>query len=168
MKRGYILSVVAVSWMCGAFVTSCGDEGGENKKPDGCASGSVMCGDACCEFECVEGACIDVKTDPQNCGKAGTVCDKDESCESGKCVKQGVSCTAPLELCGSACVDMQTDALHCGKCDHACLGSESCEGGECVIKCAEGLTLLKDGTCVDLMTDGAHCGREGNVCADQD
>ena len=168
MRRGYVLSVMAVAWMLGSFVTACGDDGGSGKtSSESCETGSVMCGGSCCSHECLDDKCVDVKTDPKNCGVAGNVCKKDESCENGECVKQTVSCEAPKTLCDADCVDTQTDVLHCGACGNACQGSESCEDGDCVIKCANGLTLLKDGSCADLMTDSNHCGDADTVCADQ-
>jgi hypothetical protein len=73
----------------------------------------------------------------------------------------GVTCEAPMELCGMDCVDTMTSNAHCGMCDEACPMDTSCQGGNCV--CMGG-GLLCDDTCTDVQNDAMNCGGCGHDC----
>jgi MYXO-CTERM domain-containing protein len=90
----------------------------------GCAAPKLMCG----------GVCLDVTSDPANCGACGAKCATGEVCDKSTC--KG-SCTAPLVDCSGACVDLKTDPLHCGKCDGTCSPLETCLAGTCTKKDAD-------------------------------
>lgn len=86
-------------------------------------------GGACRAEETIcTGACVDLLTDPKNCGACGTVCAPDLVCNRGVC---GVTCSAGLENCGGACVDVETDESHCGGCSDECSSGETCVSGNC-------------------------------------
>src|SRR5690606_34574007 len=110
-----------------------------------CAGGAERCGNAC----------VDVTSDPANCGACGNACGAGEACVDGAC--GGVGCPATQILCGGACVDTTTDRHHCGACDAACADGEICAGGSCELSCPAGQTVC-DGACVATDSDPVHCG----------
>ena len=76
-----------------------------------------------------DGACVDVDSDPQNCGSCETACGIGEACEDGVCV--GPECDAGLTECDGACVSLQFDEANCGSCGEDC-GNGLCFFGQCV------------------------------------
>jgi hypothetical protein len=73
--------------------------------------------------------CVDLLTDPNNCGKCGDVCPADKKfCSSGTCV---AACPGGTASCGSSCIDTQNDPKHCGNCTNACGTGKICKGGSC-------------------------------------
>jgi hypothetical protein len=84
-----------------------------------CRTGFVSCG----------GHCVDISTDPNNCGMCDRGCDS-QPCGGGDC--QPEDCAGFPDLCGSSCTDVQTDPMHCGECDRPCHPSQNCAGGQCV------------------------------------
>ncbi len=97
--------------------------------PDGgCPSGTTACG----------GDCIDLASDPQNCGACAMVCATGQDCvkSSCTCVKGG-SCAGCCE--GNTC-------LHAGTTEQS---REQCgAGGHACTKCTDGLSCTND-ACVD-------------------
>jgi hypothetical protein len=90
-----------------------------------CVAGSCECvgGGGLCD-----GACVDVQSDPQNCGDCGTTCGPDKVCWIGVCAD---TCGVELTDCGGACVDTDSNPDHCGVCNNTCGGGNSCDGGGC-------------------------------------
>jgi len=117
-----------------------------------CRSPMVVCGSRC----------VDLDTDPRNCGGCGTTCDSDTFCDRGSC---GSSCGSGLAECGSSCVNFGSDPMHCGRCDNACTETEVCVGGSC--RCPDG-AFDCDGECVDLMTSPSNCGGCGMACEEDE
>jgi hypothetical protein len=74
------------------------------------------------------GICVDLQSDPANCGACGNVCSF--ICDAGQCTFLQ-ACLSPQVACGNVCVDLQTDPNNCGACGNACLVIETCAGGEC-------------------------------------
>lgn len=112
-----------------------------------CPEGEASCG----------GACIDVTSDPANCGGCGIACGPDQRCADGRC-----ECVVSLDACGAACVELSSDPMHCGACDNAC--AALCAMGRCVDRCPAGTTEC-DGACADLSSSAAHCGACDRPCA---
>jgi hypothetical protein len=112
-----------------------------------CPSGQTVC----------NGTCVNMSTDPKNCGKCGNTC-ASGSCESGVCA----GCPSGQTVCNDTCVNINTDPKNCGKCGNIC-ASGSCENGICAA-CPSGQTVCND-TCVDISTDPNNCGKCGNTCA---
>ena len=108
-------------------------------KKDSCHLPSLRCGDHC----------VDVSSDPSNCGGCGVVCGAGQTC------------------CGS-CVDLQTSVANCGACRHSCLGpgvasgDASCAAGVC--QCTGPTATDCDGTCANTAVDRAHCGDCTTAC----
>ncbi len=81
-----------------------------------------------------EGACVDLGSDPDNCGSCGIECGAAEVCDGGDCVE---TCGGGTTECGGACVDTETSREHCGGCDLPCVGQESCVEGTCQVVCGD-------------------------------
>lgn len=108
-----------------------------------------------------EGTCVDLETDPANCGGCGRRCDPGELCSSGTCASS--MCPSGLTRCiigidrRTACVDTRWDSTHCGGCGQGC--SDTCEDAVCtgeVCRLPE-IGCDADG-CVNALTDEDHCG----------
>jgi hypothetical protein len=112
--------------------------------------------------------CVDLNTDPRDCGACGNVCEAGQQCVQGACTCDGIICPTGTTCCNKQCVDFSTDPDNCGSCGHACAAGDFCVAGECLsclgVNCAAGQACCS-GACVDLQTDSAHCGTCGNVCA---
>jgi hypothetical protein len=82
----------------------------------------VVCGDAC----------IDPRSDVNNCGGCQKVCPAVPggvaTCSNNQC---GVSCAAGSAACKGQCVDVDTDPKNCGSCGKTCPGKKTCTQGEC-------------------------------------
>jgi hypothetical protein len=93
-----------------------------------CAPGQTWC----------EGrqACVDVMTDPQNCGFCQNTCPSGVcsagACQSGPTPGGGYWCAGGQTWCEGrqACVDVMTDAQNCGFCQNTC-PSGVCSAGAC-------------------------------------
>lgn len=73
------------------------------------------------------GRCVDLSSDPQNCGSCGTSC--------GACICTSGFCEGPpgLTFCSGtgACANLRTDPSNCGLCGHACVAGQRCVSGVC-------------------------------------
>ncbi len=137
---------------CGSCGKTCGD--GQRCEYQPQAGGyTCICGPN--ETECVGARCVDILTDPTNCGGCGIICPGASSsavpthvtavCRSGVC---GLDCDVGWSDCDSnpanGCeVNISRDPNHCGSCTNACNSSEGqpCVGGVCLTKpCDEGPT----------------------------
>jgi hypothetical protein len=71
--------------------------------------------------------CVDLQTDPNNCGSCGHQCTGGSQCVQGSCV-----CVSPTpDVCGGRCVDLQTDPNNCGSCGNQCTDAQ-CVNGSCL------------------------------------
>jgi hypothetical protein len=113
---------------CGKCGTICGNDAGAI--PGGGMYGCNMgtCGITCPmgKTEC-SGACVDVKSDIDNCGGCGMPCDpQKEQCLVGMC------CTKGSTVCSGMCTDTQSDAMNCGMCGKQCpMNAPACANGVC-------------------------------------
>ncbi len=78
-----------------------------------------------CDYEC-NFECVDLLTDPVNCGGCDVVCPAGTTCENGSC-----QCPGTNELCEGACVDVLTDRHNCGGCGILCTFDSQCVAGTC-------------------------------------
>lgn len=122
-----------------------------NARPTCTASG--------CDFECVAGfarvddTCIDVRSDPRNCGRPGRVCGPSTGlglaaprCADGECVYACADPTrtpCPTARADASCVDLTSDARHCGACDTPARPATACDATQ-VAACR-----ARVATCVD-------------------
>jgi hypothetical protein len=86
------------------------------------------------------GQCVDLTSDPANCGDCAKPCGAGELCSSGACATR---CEAPTTACSGACVDTSTNAKNCGSCGHACGADEECFASMCVPSCKSQLLSAK-------------------------
>ena len=156
----------------GAHDEATRDDGSNDTDVDatdgGCPPGRTDC----------SGVCVDLTSDPANCGDCGRRCGAAEVCNESSCAS---TCTPPLHNCGGACVDWQTDEAHCGGCDRPCAPGQECRAAACTCvpactgrecgpdgcggscgTCPAGRTCGADGrcTCVPACT-GRECGPDG-------
>jgi hypothetical protein len=120
------------------------------------------------------GQCVDVNTDPKNCGTCGNVCDvpngSNPSCAGGSCsftcaADAGADGGGPLVFCGAdagvaGCYDLTSSSQACGACGKACPGTDVCVDSQC---CAAGDGIC-GGTCTPLNT-AQNCGACDAGCA---
>lgn len=117
-----------------------------------CPRGTVDC----------EGQCVDLDSDPLNCGGCGQPCDLETTglegagCVSGRC---GCPPDAP-DLCSGACVDFDSDPASCGTCGRACEAGQECASGTCQPLECPGDLVIVDGECIDPLTDERYCGTD--------
>lgn len=134
--------------LIGLALAGCPGGGGRPDDHDGgqppvCHQGRRACGESC----------VDLQSDPSNCGECGEVCgDSEPNCAAGRCVAD----CGPLARCDGACVSLASDPDHCGSCDRQCgEDAPSCSAGECVATCEE---PCEGGACPNLQSDPSHCG----------
>ncbi len=134
---------------------------------DSC-SGGFFCYDQQCTDHCpsgmsrCEGACIDVTSDPSNCGDCNVVCSPQNgegTCESGSCAIG--SCNSGFADCdgleSNGCEVRLGTVDDCSSCGDSCAGTQVCSNNTCVVPCHDGDS---DGY------EDAACG--GDDCNDSD
>jgi hypothetical protein len=116
--------------------------------------------------------CTSLQSDPDNCGKCGTVCPVAQVCSAGQCASACPSGNAVCTPDGGTrgyCVDVKNDNANCGKCGTVCGSGQACVNGTCSSSCATNATMCQpDGGgpsfCANLKTDNGNCGACGNAC----
>jgi hypothetical protein len=130
----------------------------------------ITCGGATCALGqgCCDGACVNIRTDENNCGGCGFTCSSNQTCDTAKCQPVDAVCEGRTIACGFECVDPQTDRDHCGRCGVACGVTEACSFGVCVATqtCDQPGATRCGLDCVDTQTDITHCGQCFTGCAD--
>jgi hypothetical protein len=124
---------------------NCGGCGNACPDGQGCIAGSCQCAPGVTNAKCCNGIacsgtsqacctneCVDLDTDPANCGVCGHICLPRESCAAGSCIcASDAACNAGETCCLNGCVDTQTDVNNCGACGKACGPNETCVAGSC-------------------------------------
>ncbi len=114
-----------------------------------------------------DGTCVDLTTDPLNCGSCGNDCGAGMGCSDSQC---GELCLFGFVNCDGTCVNIQTDGNNCGACGTVCGTEDFCQAGHCVLRCNLGMSPCGD-SCVNLSTDVQNCGQcflqcsAGQMCA---
>lgn len=115
-----------------------------------CPLGTVRCA----------AGCVDLRSNPSNCGRCDLSCGAGRACVGGFCEEP---CPAPRLLCQGVCTDPSVDPSHCGACDSPCPAGAVCNGGRCASRCAAGQTLC-GAACVDTLSSALHCGACNSPC----
>ncbi|MBI5535748.1 MAG: hypothetical protein HY898_23655 [Deltaproteobacteria bacterium] len=104
--------------------------------------------------------CIDVASDPANCGGCSNQCGAGAACVAAQC-----ACPTGQHYCYLqwGCVDLLHDPEHCGYCGMKCPSGVSCTDGLCG-SCPGGMTTCGS-ECVDTATNAKHCGQCNVACA---
>ncbi|BGP52524.1 hypothetical protein JCM8202_000407 [Rhodotorula sphaerocarpa] len=118
------------------------------------------------------GACVNLASDPTNCGAFGKVCTltgaASYACTAGTC--QATACVAGYGLYSGTCKSLQSDPNNCGSLGNICQfpgGSGTCSAGVCTFtSCGAGYYLV-GGKCtaLNLQSDVNNCGTVGHVCS---
>jgi len=140
---------------------------------------SGMADDTCVAgANCCAGQCVDLISDPNNCGGCSLVCltgaNASPLCSGGAC---SLVCDPGYDNCngspGDGCeVNTQTDPNNCGACGNICPSalnsSASCISASCTFTCNPGYAdcngLAGDGCEIDLSSDHNNCGGCGLAC----
>ena len=159
-KNIYLWCIIACMACLGV---ACDDSGGSNglivvDTP------SESCSEDNCDGLCIDEKCVDVESNPEHCGKENVKCGENETCESGVCKGETVTCKSGEENCEGRCISVLSDIDNCGGCGVMCEDAEICQNGKCIINCPIGFKLLGSGECVDPETDNAHCGASDAEC----
>ena len=101
---------------------------------------------------CCGGACVDIKTDANNCSACGHAC-----------------VGASPDCCNSACTNLATDTSNCGACGTICStanATATCASRVCTWNCASGFQHCAMGNtgCETATNTLSNCGGCGNVC----
>ncbi|MGF3555287.1 MAG: hypothetical protein ACQXXF_08525, partial [Thermoplasmatota archaeon] len=125
--------------------------------------GSV--GKICCEINYGKGYCADLKTDVNNCGSCGTVCDTSKvqystavKCDNGNCV--ATSCKSGYTVSNGQCVPSCVN--ECIEGESACTsgyitGSGTCPSGQVCCKNCPFLKTHWDGVTVGCCLSASQC-----------
>jgi sugar lactone lactonase YvrE len=101
--------------------------------------------------------CVNIQTDPTNCGGCSQACDPGAMCVAGTC-----ACAVGQTLCSKRCVDLTQDPTNCHDCGH------SCQGGLCTASVCQPSVVVAQTAVVDIAVDSTNVywttgGVPGNV-----
>jgi hypothetical protein len=95
---------------------------------------------------CCDLSCVDLQSDPLNCGSCGLTCVNGTACVNGLCNGDTVCGPGHADsycnldagisyLCcpGAGCIDTSGDSQNCGACGNVCAQPTACDAGACVI-----------------------------------
>jgi hypothetical protein len=136
-----------------------------------CSEGMTMC----------SGACVNLRTDGNNCGACGFSVPFGETCVNGQfssslvqsnktattiTTGKQVTCPSGQTSCSGTCRNILTDTANCGSCSTTCPSGQTCQGGRCVLAGTAApvvSTTVPSTLVVDLMCSGRETAC-GNSC----
>jgi hypothetical protein len=148
-------------------------------------NGCAVCTSGYCAGACPSGettcsgaptTCVNLSSDPANCGVCGHACVGGQGCNQGTCVANcggvlngssgncGSDCSGcpGTAACGGGCAYTATDVNNCGACGAACVPGQTCTGGSCVPVCTGGGVCTLAGLCAGSCPTGSTvCGSAG-------
>ena len=119
--------------------------------------------------------CINLQTDPNNCGAVGNVCTaENDPCYQGKCIAECPCEPNTITDCNGACIDIDQDFYNCGACGNSCTDGQVCNGGTCETLCDPvdcpappvnaSSVCRKDNSCGFTCNPGYALGADGKSC----
>ena len=118
-----------IAGVAGVALTGTAQAGAAKPTRGHCPTGTRRCPGS-------RGACVDLQTDPKNCGGCSNDCSTCHSCGGECCAGVCGLCFAAGKICcqGSYCANPFTDPENCGGCGvddpvHVCAADEICCGG---------------------------------------
>ena len=130
------------------------------------------------------GGCVDILSNPDNCGACVNFCGLNQICTGGVCscptsfcgdlcLEAGAVCCddsggssfcpAPFSCCGGGCVDLQSSSSDCGACGNACGAGQECVGGTCV--CTGAGETICGGFCCPAAAPYCYTCSFGSACS---
>jgi hypothetical protein len=116
--------------------------------------------------------CVNLQSDPNNCGTCGTACPQGSSCRHGTCQRGG--CPAGEVVCGAGCCSgatpfCNTTTSTCVQCltNTNCAAGQTCCGGQCLPACpvdSQGITQPRDPTTCACLCGTQTCGSNQKCC----
>jgi hypothetical protein len=154
------------------------DAGGDTALPEVAPDGGCTSSADCGGLECCDGACVDLKTNGDNCGKCGNACFSPgvatSSCEAGSCKIGCAIGRGDCDLLASTGCEtfLNADTTNCGACGKICLFANAdakCDAGACGIQACKAGFADCDGDAtngceVNLDNDPLHCGACTTPC----
>jgi hypothetical protein len=128
---------------CGGATPYCGASGDHWACTGGC--GGSMCGTSC----------VNLQTDPRNCGACGHACASGATCSGGGC--SGTDCPSGTHLCGTICAlnsSVSTCGTSCTPCSAPAHATATCTDGACGFSCN-----------IDYVQLGSSCVRSPSIPA---
>jgi hypothetical protein len=131
--------------------------------------GNILCAQFCQPgLSNCNGVCVNLLTDPENCGACGHSCPPGYQCIAGQC-SEAAYCWDGLKNGQETDVDCGGTCPQCSN-GRACLCDADCRDGICradgicaPFPCQPPFTNCA-GTCVTLQTDPENCGACGSIC----
>lgn len=142
--------------------------------PTGTVPQNVTCPDG---LSLCKGKCVDLKTDPNNCGACGFSVPYGMVCRDGEFASLSATATTPpllsptasptsapssgpcpsgKNLCAGKCADLLADNDNCGKCGWDCPKGQICQSGTClppdltpVSTATAGITVTQETSCTN-------------------
>jgi hypothetical protein len=115
-----------------------------------CSTSGCYCDSPGTHYCAGAGTCVDLLTDPNNCGSCGATCPAGYSCQNGTTCSNTPPCGPGLTYCNGACRDLSNDWGNCGTCGVSCDSPPYCDEFGCISCYYDCIS----GSCVQQMCSG--------------